>query len=318
MYLRRFANSKERLVMVSRENSEVRHPTSVNKACNEVGFYTIPTGDLEVQARAGHDPERVEAIFAAVEGDSRKYIAEILDGGFPPSLEARYRLSMFIALQIARGWGFRRDVENIANIMAPDFVAMQATPDRVRATLRRSGRPHGDTEVEQMIARLTGPDGPRPVLRQGHYVQYMLQFAIETVMPSLWSRTWRLLDFGEPALLTSDEPVAILQPGGRPAGPGNSPAIWFPLDRQRALALTTRGEEQVVRSGLTRARQINSIVASQAERWIFYHPDDAHLLDLDLGPRMQLVDEVVSVQQVDDTVRELHRLVKRPAGRLGT
>jgi len=135
---------------------------------------------------------------------------------FPPSHEAPYRLSMFIALQVARGWGFRRDLEAITNLTAPDFVAVQATPDRVRATTRRSGMPHGDTEVAQMIARLTGPDGPRAVLRQGHYVQYMLQFAIEAVMPSLWSRIWRLLDFGEPVLLTSDEPVAILQPEADP------------------------------------------------------------------------------------------------------
>jgi hypothetical protein len=304
--------------MVSRENIDVWHHSTVNNACNEVGFYAIPTDDLEAQARAGHDSEQVESVFSAVEGDSSKYITEILDGGFPPSLEARYRLSMFIALQIARGWGFRRDLEAIVNLTAPDFVAMQTTPDRVRAALRKSGMPHGDTEVEQMIARLTGPDGPRPVLRQGHYVQYMLQYAIEAVMPSLWGRIWRLLDFGQPVLLTSDEPVAILQPEGKPAGPGNSPAIWLPLDRQRALALTTRGEEQVVKSGLTRARQINSIVASQAERWIFHHPDDAHLLlDLDLGPRMQMVDEVVSVRQVDGTIRERHRIVKRHAGRPG-
>lgn len=297
--------------MVPRDDTTTSIPVTVNNACNQIGYYEIPTDDLEVEARQGHDPEQVETIFAGIEGESNQYIDEMLSGVFPPSPESRYRLSMYVALQITRGWSFRQRMDEVANLVAPHFVELHASPERVRAMLRRSGRPHKPTDVDNIIAWLTGPEGPRPVLRQGHYVQNMLQLAME-IMPHLFQRVWRLLDFGEPMLLTSDEPVAIDQSQDDAGGIANSRAIWIPLDRQHALAFTRTGTEQIVPSKRTRANQINSIIASQAHRWIFHHPDDNPLVGLKLGPRTTLADEVVDVIRGGDTIRELHRLVERP------
>ena len=303
--------------MVARNDITASYPpVTVNNACNEIGFYKIPTDDLEVEARDGHDPEQVETILAEIEGESKKYIDEMLNGVFPPRLEARFRLSMYVALQMTRGWGFRQEVDELNTLMVPHFAEMYITPERVRAELRRSGQPYGSTDVENMLARLTRPGLLRPKLRQGHHVQNMLQLALDSIMPLLWQRTWRLLEFGEPMLLTSDEPVAVFRPEDNTAGIAgiaDSRAIWLPLDRQHALAFTLTGAEQVVPSGPTRARQINSIVATQARRWIFHHPDDNPLAGLELGPRMVVVDEVVGVRREGDTIRELHRLVRRPA-----
>ena len=312
MYLRRFADACSHLIMVSRGDLAISRRSTVKNACNQVGFYEIPTTDIEDYARAGHDPEQVEKVFSQMEGEANLYLSQILDGRFPPDQDGRFRLSMYTAMQMARGWAFRDDLQTLAELTAPDYIAMTVTPERVRGLLRQSGRPHADSDVEAMMARLTGPGGPRPVLRQGHYVQFMLGAAMNLLMPVLWSRVWRLLDFGLPCLLTSDEPVVVWRPEGMTVGPANSPAIWFPIDRQHALAFTRQGEEKIVHSGLTRARQINSMVASQAQRWIFHHPDDGHLLDLDIQPQMKLASEVIPVQHGEDVAGEIHRIIRRP------
>jgi hypothetical protein len=312
-YLRRFANEKKYLVMVPRDDITTPRSVTVNNACNQAGFYEIPTDDLEVEAREGHDPEQVESILAVIENESKQYIDEILNGVFPPSPESRFRLSMYVAFQITRGWGFRRKMDEVAELVAPYYVEMHASPERIRGILRRQGRPHGPTDVDNMIARLVGPDGLRPVLRQGHYVQNMLELAMN-LLPLLYQRVWRLLDFREPMLLTSDEPVAVRRSGDA-GGIADSRAIWFPLDRQHALAFTQGGIEGIVPSARTRANQINSIIANQAHRWIFHHPDDNPLAGLEIGPRMTLVEEVVDVKADGDTIRELVRLVERPVER---
>ena len=201
-------------------------------------------------------------------------------------------------------------MDEISDLVAPHYVEMQASPERVRSILRRHGRPHEPADVTDMITRLVGPNGLRPDLRQGHYVQNMLSLAME-MLPFFYGRVWRLLDFGQPLLLTSDEPVAVSRSEDS-GGIAQSRAIWFPLDRQHALALTRTGIESIVPSKQTRANQINSIVATQAHRWIFHHPADDPLAQLEIGPRMMVVDEVVDVKVEGDTIRELHRLVDRP------
>jgi hypothetical protein len=55
------------------------------------------------EARSGHDPKQVETILAEVEGQSKRYIDEMLGGDFPLQPEARYRLSMYVAVQMTPG-----------------------------------------------------------------------------------------------------------------------------------------------------------------------------------------------------------------------
>lgn len=314
MYLRRFADANERLVMVPRLDLTKRIPVTVNNACNEVGFYEIPAQDL-VDAAEDHDPEVAEGLLADIEGAANTATAEILNGTFPPSDTSRMHLSLFMAVQFTRGWTFRKDLSAMVDLSWPLWLQSVTTPERVKAFLDKTGQRSRPQDVEAFVAKTTGPDGPRVVPRQGNYVSQMFQQSIETLLPSIFRRCWRLLDFGEPMLLTSDEPIAVLQPTGTPVGPVLAPALWFPLDRSRALAMTPDGTEGVVPSGRVRAATINQIIATQAHRWILQNPDD-HLLDaLALGPRTALVEELVDVRVSGDEVRELRRFIKRPVAK---
>ena len=311
MYLRRFADDDFHLIAIPRDNLDQRMTLTVRKAAAEVGFYAIPSDDLEPGARGGHDPEVAENSLAGIEGACATHIERILGGEFPPvSDTSRLHLSVFIALQYTRGWRFRRDLADIARLTAPAFIRQNVTAERIRATLEATGRPADPQDVEAMLARLTGPDGPKPVLRQAMYVQHAIQNAIEVIAPTLLVRRWRLLEFPKPCLLVSDEPVAVPVIAGR--GAANVPELWFPLDRSHALELALRGSEKLVQAPMSKARKINKLTASQAERWIFHHPDDDPLDGLDVSGRTGFIEKVDELVENGEVVGEVRRVVRGP------
>lgn len=311
MYLRRFADEKAQLVAVPRDRLDKPVTMTVRKAAAEVGFYAIPTEDLEPEARQGHDPEVAENALAGIEGACATHIDRMLSGDFPPPDEPeRLHLSVFIALQYTRGWRFRRDLADLARLTAPAFIRQNVTAERVRAALVATGRPADPQDVEDMLARLTGEDGPKPVLRQAMYVQHAIQNAIEVIAPTLFERRWRLLEFPKSCLLVSDEPVAVPAIVGK--GAANVPQLWFPLDRRRALEFALRGSERHVEAPMSKARKINSLVATQAERWIFHHPDDNPLPGLPVGGRTQLVEKAEDLVEDGVVVGQLRSLVRGP------
>jgi len=204
MYLRRFADEQAQLVAVPRDRLNDFLIMTVRKAAAEVGFYAIPTDDLELEARQGHDPEVAEKALAGIEGACATHIDRMLSGDFPPPDEPqRLHLSVFIALQYTRGWRFRRDLSDLARLTAPAFIRQNMTAERVREALVATGRSASPQDVEDMLARLTSEHGPKPVLRQAMYVQHAIQNAIEVIAPTLFGRRWRLLEFPKPCLLVS-------------------------------------------------------------------------------------------------------------------
>lgn len=312
MYLRRFADAKEQLLMVSRRDPSDLHRSSVKRACREVGYYEIPTDDLEESSRADHDTEVVEQLLSEIEGTANLRLAELLEGGSAPTLEVRFRLSLFFALQMARGAAFRRTMDEVATTLAPAWLDIEFSEENIRRRSAEQDEEVTQDFIDEVRAFVTGPNGPKPVFRQGHYVQQALAHALQ-LQEHLFKRTWRVLQFDDAALITSDEPVAVFTAsGGLPAGPANALAIWVPLGRQHALAMTLNGTEGFVRSGMTRARQINQLVADQAERWIFCHPEDASLIPPTLGPRLEWRDEVVGSYVDGGELHEQHILVRRP------
>ncbi len=311
MYLRRFADEQAQLVAVPRDRLDEPLILTVRKAAAEVGFYAIPTDDLEPEARQDHDPEVAEKALAGIEGACATHIDRLLRGEFPPPDEPeRLHLSIFIALQYTRGWRFRRDLADLARLMAPAFIRQNVTAERIREALVATGRSAGPQDVEDMLARLTSEHGPKPVLRQAMFVQHAIQNAIEVIAPTLFGRRWRLLEFAKPCLLVSDEPVAV--PVIADKGAANVPQLWLPLDRRRALELALRGSERRVDAPISKARKINSLVATQAERWIFHHPDDNPLADLPLGGRTQLVEKVADLVEDGKVVGQLRGVVRGP------
>ena len=287
----------------------------VKTACAECGFYVIPTDELDESARADHDPEIVENTLAGIEREVDPLIAALVDGHFPLSDEERVKISVFTALQITRGWRFREDMNELGNILMREQLPM-IPPATIRDWLRDHGEPHNGKAVRAFRERMLNEDtGLRITATQSHAVQQALRSAIEDFGPRLVARPLRLLKFPDNLLLTSDNPVGIWSPAPSGIAPtigrGTAPMIFLPLDRRTALAFATTGRDKVSNSGPTRARQINQSVIEDARRWIFHHPDDQPLKDIDIPPPMEFAHDIVETWQDDaGMTHELHRVAR--------
>jgi len=309
-------------MMIARRPPHEGHIVTVANACVEQGFYEIAAEDLEEQYRAGHDPEVVEKTFASLEREVSAIMGTILQGGFPLPPEHRFKLSFFTALQITRGWRFRKDMNDLGTVAMHQYMET-LSPSYFRDWLRKRGEAHDPDAVAAFRERALGPASPRLVMGQASAVQESLRLAVEDLIPHLFLRSWRLLRFPDDLLLISDSPVGMWTPvpasADRPAGQdfsvgaGNARLVCLPLDRRTALAMTMHeGPDQVIDSGPVRARQINTALVHDAERWIYHHPADHPLDSIEIPEPAVFTDEIVAVREdPDGTRRELHRVLKR-------
>lgn len=320
MVMKRFADDDGRLVMVGREPPHRVVKSAVKTAAAEAGFYRIETDDVAESHRAGHDPELVEDALAGVETVVAPLLDALIDGRFP-SLEDRYRLSLFVALQWGRGWRLREDIDRVATLLMRNDLAATWTVPAVRERLAGLGLPSGPEDAAAFADQAFGEDGPTLRLDQAHMVQQTLRFAVESVLPLVYFRAWRVVRFDRPVLLTSDAPVASWSPASRhglPVGIGNARETYMPLNRRTVLVVTGRSlddrpDRLVETRRLARAARVNAVVAGGAHRWLFHHPDDSPMVRLALGPPERWQEEVTDVTpQEDGTARVRGMFVRRP------
>lgn len=301
--------------MVERVGRSPDQLVTVRRACAEGGFYAIPTAELAAESRDDHDPERVEALFARIESDAAVVIDGILGDHVLPSRGSKERvdLALLIAQQMTRGWGFRARMDEIVTRSARDRLSGMATPERVRNYLLSRGEAASQEDVEAFQRQVH--EGEWHVrFSQTAVVQQGLRVATDHALPEILSRDWRVKVFDEPILLTSDEPVVPWSPGPDGStlpGLGNARTYWWPLDRHHLLSMSQGGGEMISGAPLTRARQVNRLVAQNAHRWIYHHPQDEGLAGAELPSPVRWVEETADVLLPDTEVRELRRPVRR-------
>ena len=268
MLLRRFADSDERIAMVAREDPNRIVYTMVRTAAAEVGFYRIPAEDLEEHARDGYDPELTEHALGELESAASPVIEGVLDGTLPIGEEERCRLSQFAALQLARGWRFRDEIQALMTWHARQQLRITVTADRVRAHLLSIGSPAAEQDVREFLDGVLNGSWsvvpPRSLI-----IQESLRYALDLVHPRLFSRTLRLIRFREPSLLTSDTAVGMWAPNAqtpRSVGVANADVVFMPLDRYCALVFTPAGRDIILDPGPTVADCINLSVADNSSK----------------------------------------------------
>jgi hypothetical protein len=94
----------------------------------------------------------------------------------------------------------------------------------------------------------------------------------------LSARTWQVVRFAAPVLLTSDTPVVLWAPSAAAklyqVGLGSAHEVRVPLDARHALIVARRAPAgEIVRDlGERQARALNRTVAEGAAEWMYYHP----------------------------------------------
>jgi hypothetical protein len=259
-FLRRFAKS-DTIAMISRDapQSAPRNVTTKNAAV-ESNFYTIIDAE-------GQPSTEIETYLSNLEADAAAAIQRFATrDGFPPTQQDRERLSRFLAFQAVRGPDIRAAFQHLVSHgtqMAIDGTKSETTRDQLRAEVKASSKDFVQLRHMQVLLKVAA----------GFTGVFML-------------RSWRIVDFGRPCLLTSDVPMAPVSRVDGPVGIANAEWILFPLDPVRALVLGREpGTEQMVAGNQDTADYINYCVAAQAHRWIYHRPQHSPLGRVVLPPR---------------------------------
>lgn len=312
MLLRAFADEGSHLLMAPRGGGRPI-PAMVKDAAVECGFYQISVPE-ELSDR--FHAEHVENLLSRIESAATPILSNMVSGRFPLALDDRFNLALFVALQLTRGPAFAEDWTTVAHLAAKR-QASRVSLEQVEEWQAARGRRLSRTAMRRFWEDVRRFEGVSVTPSTTSRVMLMLRLAIEDVLPRILARRWQLLQFDKPGLLLSDHPCAMWGRPDRdlevqPLGVATADALWMPLDRRHALSLTRTGPEGIRRATATRMRQINTVVAGGAHRWIFHHPEDSPLAGLDLPARTAFVDEIVDLGFSGVSLTATHRLVKRP------
>lgn len=256
-YLGRFADEAGQVLIEARDRSR-RLLASPEAAAERTGTFTV--------APAGGSAAALAALLRRVEDGAVGAVDRMLAGAFPPTGEHRACAALFVACLILRGRQHRAGVAAVLNhlfrILAEDpAVAAEGDPTPVV------------TETE-----------PRT-----ESVQLALSNAPELAR-LLSARTWQLIRFPRPILLTGDTPAVLWSRAKAPmpfgVRLGAADEVRVPLGPQHALILARHAPAgEVTRElGDRHAAALNRTVAEAAHEWMFYHPASDPMEEVELPP----------------------------------
>jgi len=271
-FLRRFADARDRVTVIHRDD-HTEFTADVINAVVERKFYDSPLPGSD-------DPYWVEKAFSQVEGEAKQALDRIDSGAFPPLGRDREVLRTFVALGLIRGYRFRRVVQ-------PAYEGWKTLPLPTREEMSANARlllgvePSTD-ELDAMICDVQRAKELDESLPSGA-ASGLIALIAGAVAEHLARRTWHLLTFEEPVLVTGDSPVALnndMLSRSQPIGI-DCDEILMPIDPRRVLFLLKISQDGTSRRGPPElAGRVNFIVASQCVRWIVHHPAIVPLLDL--------------------------------------
>jgi hypothetical protein len=239
-------------------------------------YYTVDLDD-------GSRSTAIEKMLSEIEGGAAEVIRGLVKGEIP-SGETRELFAFFMTLQMMRTQSQRNAMDHIGTTVVRRLLEL-APIDMAKDLFRKrhDREPSDDelaTEREDMraLASDTTVEGT-----QNNQIETMLTLA-QNLAPHLGERSWCVTDFGEPMLLTSDNPVlpyspqSEIQPGWG-VGIANAAFVAYPLDPQHALFMYRRDTVRVPprqRGTREEAEGMNYDIAFQAEELIFEHPELSH------------------------------------------
>lgn len=318
MLLKHFADDGGKLRATRRDDLSKSHATTYRNACRQAGYYRIEAEHIEEWARDGFDPEIVEKAYGEIESEAAPVINALAAGQALNNVDERRTLDTFIALQSTRGWSFQADLDDALTVHARTEMLTRRDElvTRARGYLAARGEPSLTPDAEAFVDRALGESGPTFVIDDATRIQTAVTQALTDTLPRLQERHLRIYHFAEPALLTSDSPVAYWAAGqGRAVGIGNAMLTVAPINRQVAVAYsgTASSRGSIMAGTALRAQQINLAVADDARRWIFEHPDDNLLptLQVPTGRPQWKTEYVASRIDEQGLLRELWQHVRR-------
>lgn len=271
-YLERFA-IKNQVELVERDDlNRPPFPVSIDKALTGNYFYSADTDH-------GREPVGEEFLRDHVDGPGSEAFHRLFDKG--RSLIApgpRGQLSHFLAFQVVRGHLARETVigGHEANGRVP---ASLTPPSEFQRVARLQGAEISDEEAAETAALAKSDRLKLEVSRPANLHMGTTFPMVPELVRFFYGRWWRIIEFDEPALITSDEPVALIGPDPEKVGSGvglaDASEIVFPIDPRRALVMIRpdqAADEMRMPGNRKQAEVINRHVAFSAHRFIVRTP----------------------------------------------
>lgn len=269
-YLKRFSLDGE-IELVARDDPKDVVCTGVSAALAQKHFYSIDTDE-------GRDTI-VEKMFASkIEGPGARAIARVIDDRRPSILPGlRGPIAAFLAFQFVRGPAARQSAVEFFKASSLK-VARMVTPEIVQEELSRQGEFISSDEANELVQFAQGDQYKMEVSSEANVHLGMALKAALNLVQLFLERSWTVLEFATPALLTGDEPVALvgssLSPG-EAVGAGDAQEVIFPTDPWHALVLhrPDQGRNEDRYSGSQKmADIINAHVAFSCHRFLVRYP----------------------------------------------
>ena len=281
-----FADSTGQL-MAERRDRTRRRLILIDAAVAELGRYSLPPARTSAPALAGL---LAEAEARAAEA-ARRITA---DGAFPPVGVDRASLALVLAGQLLLGRYHRAEAGRAATLVGQLIVSTIEDAEEEEDDADAAEAPEPEAEApdpEPPPARKPEPvRGAREpdVLLPGQPPVGRSLASLPALARQLAARTWQMVRFPTPVLLTSDTPVVLWAPSAATklyqVGLGSAHEVRVPLDARHALIVARRAPAgEIVRDlGERHARALNRTVAEAAAEWMYYHPQSDPLEGVEL------------------------------------
>jgi uncharacterized protein DUF4238 len=281
-----FADSTGQL-MAERRDRTRRRLILVDAAVAELGRYSLPPARASAPALAG--------LLAETEARAAEAARRITaDGAFPPVGVDRASLALVLAGQLLLGRYHRAEAGRAATLVGQLIVSTIEDAEEEEDDADAAEAPEPEAEApdpEPPPARKPEPvRGAREpdVLLPGQPPVGRSLASLPALAHQLAVRTWQMVRFPTPVLLTSDTPVVLWAPSAATklyqVGLGSAHEVRVPLDARHALIVARRAPAgEIVRDlGERHARALNRTVAEAAAEWMYYHPQSDPLEGVEL------------------------------------
>jgi len=273
----------ERITMVSRDEPRRVIETSTQNACVRRDFYSLEKENGERTAEPEH-------LLAEMESQTATALRELEGTGCPPSAEVRDAISWFLAFQANRG-NDQRALISQSNEHMLKMILAAAPEEWIRSRYQEMhGREPSALEVESPKKRFRSVDKYTIKTHPNEHIRSIFESA-ESRVPYFLERSWKLLSFPEPALITSDRPFALLaRPPHQDVGLATADYIAFPINSQQLLLMGQPGKFEGNCDGTEEvARFVNRTLFRQCFEWAFHRPTHSPLAGVTVKPRRSQV-----------------------------
>lgn len=288
LYQRGFANERDKVRVVARSTG-ASYTAGIAKVFKERDFYAFRDEDGELR-------QDVEKLLAdEVEDPAAHGFAAMRAGEFPLVPEQREAVARFAAAQLVRGRHFRRQTEPFLQGLDRHTAALMAQHYTDAHWLNAIGRvPSEEEKTTWATSGLATADERKLQMLDAGLAN------IDEMTEHLLRRTWTLVGFQQPCLLTSEEPVTLWSPAGSSLGVGNAEDIGLPVSTTQLLVLTHPGmglpeEKAVGDDALAAKANARTLSWPPGERLLMSPDIDGHPLDAALVPTGLAADETLAI-----------------------